>query len=129
ALRVVSVQRGHDPAGYKLVPFGGAGPLHAVAVAEQVGIAAVLVPPRPGVASALGLLVANLKHDFAQTVVERLDRADPDRLESIFQTLQAKGREPLAREGVAQAAMRLERVVDLRYVGQSYHLPIPLSAD
>ena len=81
ALRVVSVQRGHDPAGYKLVPFGGAGPLHALAVAEQVGIGTVLVPPRPGVASALGLLVADLKHDFAQTVVERLDRADPDRLE------------------------------------------------
>ena len=70
---MVSVQREHEPARFKLVPFGGAGPLHALALASEVGIGTVLVPPRPGVASALGLLVADLKHDFAQTVVQRLD--------------------------------------------------------
>ncbi len=128
ALRVVSVQRGHEPARFKLVPFGGAGPLHALALASEVGIATVLVPPRPGVASALGLLVADLKHDFAQTVVQRLDTVNPEQLEAVFHHLEAKGREPLSREGVAPDAMRFDRTLDLRYVGQSYHLPITLPA-
>lgn len=126
ALRVVSVQRGHEPARFKLVPFGGAGPLHAISIAAQVDITSVLVPPRPGVASALGLLVADLKHDYAQTVVQRLDAVNPRQLETVFRGLETKGREPLTREGVAPTAMRFDRTLDLRYVGQSYHLPIVL---
>jgi N-methylhydantoinase A len=129
ALRVVSVQRGYDPAAFKLVPFGGAGPLHALAVAAETGIKTVLVPPRPGVASALGLLVADLKHDFAVTLVQRLDRVEIAILEATFRRLEAQGRQPLRREGVAEPAMRFERALDLRYVGQSYHLTIPLPAE
>jgi N-methylhydantoinase A len=126
ALRVVSVQRGYEPATFKLVPFGGAGPLHALAVAMETGIETVLVPPRPGVASAFGLLVADLRHDFARTMVERIDRADEARLESLFGELEARGRAQLEREGIPAAAIRLERLLDLRYVGQSYHLTIPI---
>jgi N-methylhydantoinase A len=126
ALRVVSVQRGYDPAQFRLVAFGGAGPLHALAVAAETGIASVLVPPRPGVASALGLLVADLKHDFALTLVQRTDRVDFTALEESLNRLAAQGREPLRREGIAETAMRFERALDLRYVGQSYHLTIVL---
>jgi N-methylhydantoinase A len=128
ALRVVSVQRGYDPASFRLVPFGGAGPLHALAVAAQTGITSVLVPPRPGVASAVGLLVADLKHDFAVTVVARIDRVETAQLERILSDLEVGGREQLGREGVAASAMRFERFLDLRYVGQSYHLTVPLAA-
>lgn len=126
ALRVVSVQRGYDPAKFKLVPFGGAGPLHAISVAEQNGIDSVIVPPRPGVASAVGLLVADLKHDFAATVVQRIESLHTDSLETMFHRLEQEGRAPLSREGVADTDMRFERALDLRYVGQSYHLTTTL---
>ena len=128
ALRVVSVQRGYDPASFKLVPFGGAGPLHALAVAAQTGITSVLVPPRPGVASAVGLLVADLKHDFAVTVVARIDRVETAKVEQALSGLEAMGRELLLRERIAASGMRFERFLDLRYVGQSYHLTVPLSS-
>jgi N-methylhydantoinase A len=128
ALRVVSIQRGYNPASFKLVPFGGAGPLHALAVAAQTGIANVLVPPRPGVASAVGLLVADLKHDFAVTLVRRVDGIDVALLEKNLSRLEDQGREPLRREGIAESGIRFERALDLRYVGQSYHLTIPLPA-
>jgi N-methylhydantoinase A len=127
ALRVVSVQRGYDPTTFKLVPFGGAGPLHALAIAADTGITAVLVPPQPGVASALGLLVADLKHDNARTIAQRLADVTEDQLAAIFRELEAKGREPLVREGVPDSAMCFEWSFDLRYVGQSYHLNIALA--
>ena len=125
-LRVVSVQRGHDPRDFKLVAFGGAGPLHAVAIAVETGIDTVLVPPHPGLASAFGLLVADLKHDFAVTEVTRLSDADPAALEQAYGELEARGRETLIAEGIAAANMAFERAVDLRYVGQSYNLTLPL---
>jgi N-methylhydantoinase A len=126
ALRLVSVQRGYDPAGFKLVAFGGAGPLHAIAVAAETGIATVLVPPRPGLASAFGLLAADLKHDFAATRVERVDGADPAALAAVFSALADEGRTALAREGVPPAQMDFDRALDLRYVGQSYQLTVAL---
>jgi N-methylhydantoinase A len=129
AMRVVSVQRGYEPGKFKLVPFGGAGPLHALSVAAETGIETVLVPPRPGVASAFGLLVSDLKHDFARTLIARIDMADEAEIEVAFAELEAKGRELLAREGIAGPAMRFERMLDLRYVGQSYHLTIPAGSD
>jgi N-methylhydantoinase A len=126
ALRVVSVQRGYDPRDFKLVAFGGAGPLHACAIAEAAGIPAVLVPTQPGIASAFGLLVADLKHDFAATRVLRADGADPETLEATLAGLEAEGRAALAREGVPASRMRFDRSVDARYVGQSFQLPIAL---
>ena len=101
ALRVVSVQRGYEPKKFKLVAFGGAGPLHALSVAAETGIETVLVPPRPGVASAFGLLVSDLKHDFARTVVLQIDIVDEGRLEAAFQELEGQGRAVLEREGIA----------------------------
>jgi N-methylhydantoinase A len=127
-LRVVSVQRGYEPKTFKLVPFGGAGPLHALAVAAETGMESVLVPPRPGVASAFGLLVADLRHDFARTLILHIDSADEFHLEAVFGDLESKGHAVLAREGVDASAMRFERMLDLRYVGQSFYLNVPLGA-
>ena len=128
ALRVVSVQRGYDPGRFKLVAFGGAGPLHAVSIAAETGIRSVLVPPRPGIASALGLLVADLQHDYAVTRIEKLADADPSKLEQAFQALESEGRMAFVAESVPAERMRFERALDLRYVGQSYHLTIPLGS-
>jgi N-methylhydantoinase A len=129
ALQVVSVQRGYDPRDFNLIAFGGAGPLHAVSIAAEVGIRSVLVPPRPGLASAFGLLVADLKHDFSRTLVQRLDLADPEALEAIFGELSQTALAVLAEEKVEREKVALERALDIRYVGQSYQLTIPLNSE
>ena len=125
ALRVVSVQRGYDPSEFKLVAFGGAGPLHAVALAAEVGVPEVVVPPRPGLASAFGLLVADVRHDFSRTLVCRLDEADLDELNHVFDELAAKARSVLSAENMPPEQTELSRLADVRYVGQSYYLTIP----
>jgi N-methylhydantoinase A len=126
ALRVVSVQRGHDPREFRLVGFGGAGPLHAISLAVETGIRTIIVPPRPGIFSAFGLLVADLKHDFALTHVDRLDGIKPKALEAGYAELLAKGKAILESENVPPDRMAFERTVDIRYVGQSYHLTLPV---
>jgi len=128
ALRVVSVQRGYDPRDFHLIAFGGAGPLHAVSLAMETAIPSVIVPPRPGLASAFGLLVADMRHDFARTLVQRLDRCDPQVLEAVFVAMGESAAKVLADEGVADADAAYERAVDVRYVGQSYQLTLPLPA-
>jgi N-methylhydantoinase A len=125
ALRVVSVQRGYDPSEFKLVAFGGAGPLHAVALAAEVGVPEVVVPPRPGLASAFGLLVADVRHDFSRTLVCRLDEADLDELNHVFAELATKARCVLSAENMPPEQTELSRLADVRYVGQSYYLTIP----
>jgi N-methylhydantoinase A len=128
ALQVVSVQRGYDPREFKLIAFGGAGPLHALSIAAEVGIRSVLVPPRPGLASAFGLLVADVKHDFSRTHVQALETADPQALEGVYAELAQTALAVLADENVERARIALERGIDIRYVGQSYQLTIPLGA-
>jgi N-methylhydantoinase A len=128
ALRLVSVQRGFDPRDFTLIAFGGAGPLHANRLAAETEMAATLIPAGPGVFSALGLLVTDLKHDYAQTLMQRADRIDLPAIGAICERLTAEGQAALAREGVAPAEMAFCRQVDLRYVGQSFELTVPLPA-
>jgi N-methylhydantoinase A len=125
AIRVVSVQRGHDPREFALVAFGGAGPLHANALAEALAIPTTIVPAEPGVTSAVGLLLANLAHDFMRTHAGRLAKADVEELERIFAGFEREGRAIISSEAPA-AEVRLMRSMDLRYVGQSYELRIPV---
>jgi N-methylhydantoinase A len=125
-LRVVSVPRAYESKRFKLMPFGGAGPLHALAVAVETGMETVLVPPRPEVTSAFGLLVADLRYDFARTLILRIEAANESHLMAAFAKLEAKGRSVLDLEGAGSASMKFERMLDLRYAGQSYHLTIPL---
>ena len=129
ALRLVSVQRGYDPRDFALVAFGGAGPAHANRLAALTDIPVAIIPQSPGTASALGLLVTDLKHDYATTLIQRLDRVAPHALEQTFRELEAQGRETLGREGMAEAAMEFRRQADLRYVGQSHELTLPLTTE
>jgi N-methylhydantoinase A len=126
ALRLVSVQRGYDPRDFVLVAFGGAGPVHANRLAHETEMPHLVVPLSPGTFSALGLLVTDLKHDFSTTMIERLDRLEVSAVEAAFHQLEARGRASLAREAVRPQDTDILRQVDVRYVGQSYELTLPL---
>jgi N-methylhydantoinase A len=124
ALRVVSVERGHDPRSFALVAFGGAGPLHAAAVARELDVSRVLVPRSAGVLSALGLLVGDALYDYGTSRVRPWDAVAPGDLADAFAEFRADGRERLAEEGFPAARRRFERSVDLRYRGQSFDLSV-----
>ena len=126
ALRRISVQRGYDPRDFVLVAFGGAGPVHANRLAAELEIPATLIPRSPGIFSAMGLLVTDLKHDYSITLIEQLDRLDLGNLEEGYQGMEEQGRQALLREGMRSEDIQFQRQVDMRYVGQSYELPIPL---
>ncbi|CAH0202649.1 hydantoinase/oxoprolinase family protein [Roseomonas sp. CECT 9278] len=125
AIRVVSVERGHDPRDFTLVPFGGAGPLHGCAIAELLGITRVLVPPSPGVLCAQGLLAADLKAEFTRSVAQPLESADLARLEQAFDDLEQDAAAWFDRETVPPADRRVERVALMRYEEQGHELAIP----
>jgi N-methylhydantoinase A len=127
-LKIVSVQRGHDPRDFALAPFGGAGPLHAAALAAELGIAEVICPPIPGAFSALGLVGTDLKRDYVQTLFVTTDEADPAAVEAAFAALEQRGDAMLAQAGVAAERRRFERSVDARYRRQSYELMVPVGA-
>jgi N-methylhydantoinase A len=129
ALHLISVQRGYDPRDFLLVGFGGAGPAHANALARDAEMPTVLIPPSPGIFSATGLLTTDLKRDAAQTVMRRLDALEPAEAEAVFARLEADGAGEMRREGVADAAIEFVRLLDLRYVGQSYELTVPAGDD
>jgi N-methylhydantoinase A len=120
------VERGHDPRDYTLVPFGGAGPLHAAALAEALDMRRILVPPAPGVLSALGLLMADVVYDTARAVLTRADALADDSSPLINAAEAAANdvRATLSDHGTPQLALEL----DLRYVGQSYELSVPLAS-
>ena len=128
AMRLVSVQRGYDPRQFVLVAFGGAGPLHANALARELGFPAVLVPPNPGIASAVGMLMTDLRHEFVTTRRVRLDALTPEALESLFADFLVEGSARLDRDGVPASDRRMLRSVDLRYHGQSFELSIAVPA-
>ncbi|MGE0579495.1 MAG: hydantoinase/oxoprolinase family protein [Reyranella sp.] len=127
ALKIVSVQRGHDPRDFALAAFGGAGPLHAAALAEELGIASVVCPPIPGAFSALGLVGTDLRRDYVRTVYTTTATADPSVLEAAFGAMEAEGGAMLERAGIDAARRRFDRSVDARYAGQSYELNVPVA--
>ena len=128
ALRVVSVARGYDPRGFTLVSFGGAGPMHACAIATELEIGSIVVPRYPGVASALGLLLSDVRHDLRQTWVRRTNALDLHELGERLESLGREGRELLADAGFADGDGRVDFELDMRYRGQAYELTVPLDA-
>ncbi len=126
AVRVMTVERGLDPRRYVLLPFGGAGPMHACELAEELGCTRVLVPIAPGVTSALGTLLADIVHDLARSAIAPLSSVDPAELERSFAELEAAGRDALRADLVPERRQVLERVLDLRYLGQLKTLGIPV---
>ena len=123
---VQNVHNNRLPRDFTLLPFGGAGAVHAAAVAEELGIARILVPERPGAFSALGLLCADVVHDYVRSELRPLARVAADRAEAAFAALEDRARAELAAEGLDPGAARHARELDLRYVGQGYELRVPL---
>lgn len=125
AIRVVSIQRGYDPRDFALVAFGGAGPMHAWALAKNLGIPRVIIPSAPGLHSALGLLTTNLRTDQSHTILESTQTSNLSRITSIFLQLEHELKRRLSAQGVTQQKMKLQRLADLRYAGQAYEITLP----
>jgi N-methylhydantoinase A len=126
ALRMVSLARGHDPRDFALFAFGGAGPLHAVALARELGIPKVLIPARPGITNAIGCVVADLRHDYVNTVNMPVDALDMDEVERLIADQIAEGRTTIESEGVAVEELIFVHDVDMQFQGQSHILTVAI---
>lgn len=123
-LRIVSVERGYDPRDFSLVAFGGAGPMHVCALAEELEINRVMLPRNPGMFSALGLLTADLFHDYSNPVLSGIGEVDPASVEELFSGMEEQGRATLELEGVPESRHRFLRTLDMRYRGQGFELNV-----
>ena len=127
ALRIVSVERGHDPAEFSLMAFGGAGPVHAAFLAEELSVPEVVVPPAPGAFSALGLVATDLRRDFARTLYAPLDGIEPGRVAEVLGAMEEEGSAMLDAAGVPAPRRALQRSADCRYRRQAYELTVPVA--
>lgn len=126
AIRLISISRGYNPKDFALVAFGGAGPLHAAAVARELNIPTVIVPKNAGVFSALGLLVADIQHDYVLTRVREAGKTSSDELGAEFGSLEDHGIQTLRNEGISPADIKFKRFMDMRYLGQAFEISVPL---
>tara|TARA_B100001179_G_scaffold212533_1_gene180534 strand:- start:396 stop:2495 length:2100 start_codon:yes stop_codon:yes gene_type:complete len=126
AVRMVSISLGEDPRDFALFAFGGAGPLHATAIARELGVPRVLVPARPGITNALGCVVADLRHDFVQTVNRPLDQADMEEVHAIFARQIAEGTAAIRAEAVEVEEIRVICNVEMQFIGQTHLLRVEL---
>ena len=127
AIRMVSISLGADPRDFALFAFGGAGPLHACALARELGIPRVLVPARPGITNAIGCVVADLRHDFVRTINTPLDALEPGRIAAILREQADEGARLIAKERIAISATRQLYSLDMQFIGQTHLLRVPLS--
>src|SRR5882672_10480704 len=127
AVRAVSINKGVDPRSSAMIAFGGAGPLHAVAIAREIFIPKVVVPKVPGTFSALGMLMAPWRQDFVRTLYGLLGRLDGEAVMRVFNELEAAGRQQAARDGIAERDAVFTFLADLRYVGQEHTIAIPVA--
>ena len=125
-LRIVTVEKGCDPADFAMVAFGGNGPVHGIELAGDLGIREVIVPPAPGLLSAQGLLAADIRYDFRQTHVGPVMGGDIDAVERLFQSLEERGRQALQRYGLADDTIAFLRSADMRYHRQAYEINVRL---
>ncbi|MBT6910404.1 MAG: hydantoinase/oxoprolinase family protein, partial [Rhodospirillaceae bacterium] len=128
ALRIVSVERGHDAREFSLVAFGGAGPMHATELAAELGIREVIIPPIPGGFSALGLVATDLKRDYVKTHFIHLDKADPAAIDAAYGEMEVSARQMLQAAKIPEKDWLMERSADLRYGRQAYELTIPAAS-
>jgi N-methylhydantoinase A len=126
AIRMVSISMGADPRDFALFAFGGAGPLHAVALARELNVPRVLIPARPGITNALGCVVADLRHDFVRTLNRPLDAVDMDQVHAILAAQEAEGRRLIGLEKIALTRVRAEYSADMQFVGQTHLLRVAL---
>jgi N-methylhydantoinase A len=129
AVRAVSVEKGYDPRDCVLVPSGGGGALHAVAIARELSVPRVIIPPMPAHFSALGMLLADLKHDYVQTFIRELNETSGIELSDAFASIEQSATETLTEEGARSERILMRRFLDMRYRGQEYTLPVPITED
>jgi len=123
-LQSMTVKRGYDPREFAMVAFGGAGPIHAAAIAKDLHIPTVIVPPSPGVFSAWGMLMADLRHDFGQTYIALVDTVNVDDINGLFRTLEGRVKELFSREHIPDKSIAISYELDLRYAGQEHTLSV-----
>jgi N-methylhydantoinase A len=128
AIRAISTMRGHDLRDFMLLAFGGAGPLHAARIARELGMSGVIVPRYPGVFSAMGLLMADVIHDYTRSQLAPLEDAKPADVNEMFERLASQAMEELRGDGFVQKSIHVERALDLRYAGQGYEIAVPCRA-
>ena len=128
SLRLVSLARGYDPRDFALFAFGGAGPLHAVSLAAELGIPKVLVPMRPGITNAVGCVVADVRHDYVNSVNVPLTQVDMDQVHDIFVSQIRAGKETIASEGIDIEEMVIIHQVDMQFQGQTHILNFPVQS-
>jgi len=126
AVKGVTTERGLDAGDFVLVAYGGAGPLHAVDVAREIGIRKIIVPNAPGVFSAFGMLFADLRYDFVRTSLMRLDDASFAHIEKVYGELEQQGRDAIAAASVSSHRVVIKRAADMRYVGQEHAVTVDL---
>jgi N-methylhydantoinase A len=126
AVRLISISRGYDPRDFALVAFGGAGPLHGAALARELAIPTVIVPPNPGVTSALGCLLVDIQHDLSASYIHPSAAADPAAIETQFAALEREAWERMHHENVRDEDVVMERSVDMMYQGQWRSLAVPV---
>jgi N-methylhydantoinase A len=126
AIRMVSISMGADPRDFALFAFGGAGPLHAVALARELAIPKVLVPARPGITNALGCVVADLRHDFVRTINRPLDAVDMADVHTLLAAQETEGRRLISAEKIVLTTIEAEYSADMQFIGQTHLLRVPL---
>jgi len=126
AVRMVSISKGHDPRDFVLFAFGGAGPLHAVSIARELNIPKVLIPSRPGLTNALGCVVADVRHDFVNTINKPLDSIDTSTMTDIFTTQSNRGAELISNESVTINNIEYRHSADIQFIGQTHLLNVPI---
>ena len=124
AVKAVTTERGLDAGSFALVAYGGAGPLHATAVAREIGIRKVIIPHAPGHFSAFGMLFSDLRYDFVRTWFISLDALDFDRFEAVYRELEKEGRDAIAASAIAPREVVVQRALDMRYVGQEHSVTV-----
>lgn len=129
AIKEISVMRGLDPRDFALMAYGGAGPLHGTAIADELGISTVLVPPMPANFSAFGLLTADLRRDFVRTRVSPTRQTEITDVRDVLQTLAEAAGEELHAAGFGEGSRRFEATLDMRYIGQAFELSVPIALD
>jgi N-methylhydantoinase A len=128
AIKAISTMRGHDLRDFMLIAFGGAGPVHAARIARDLGMAGVIVPLYPGVFSAIGLMMSDVKHDYIRSKMNLIGTLRAGDLDDMFGRLSEQARADLRADGFDDAQIAIERAVDMRYAGQGYEITIPCEA-
>jgi N-methylhydantoinase A len=125
AIKAISTMRGHDLRDFMLLAFGGAGPVHAGRMARDLGMAGMIVPLYPGVYSAIGLIMSDVKHDYIQSKMTPIHELEPKDVNAMFARLEAMAAEELHEDGFAPASVAIQRALDMRYAGQGYEITMP----